>query len=56
LLVETIEEVGELFACEVPVEWFGDLVVVVLELVQPPGALGGVVEVVGGEHFALDEW
>jgi hypothetical protein len=40
LLVETIEEVGELFACEVPVEWFGDLVAVVLELVQPAGDLG----------------
>jgi hypothetical protein len=54
-LVESIEELGEVLAGELPVERLGDLVVVAFELVQGSGDLGGVVEVVGGERLALDD-
>jgi hypothetical protein len=40
-LVESVEELGEVLAGEVPVERLGDLVVVALELVQGSGDLGG---------------
>ena len=36
-------------------ERLGDLVVVAFELVERAGDLGGVVEVVGSEHLALDD-
>jgi hypothetical protein len=51
---EALEELAEVGAAEAPVEWFGDLVVVVLELVQAPGDEREVVEVVRCEQFALE--
>ena len=51
--VEACEEVCEVVAGERPVEGFGDLVVVALEVVQRAGELGGAGEVVGGKQLAL---
>ena len=42
-------------AGEVPLEWLGDLVVVVLEVVERLGDFSGALEVVGFEHLALDD-
>jgi hypothetical protein len=53
--VEACEEVREVVAGEGPVEWLGDLVVVVLEVVEGAGELGGAVEVVGSQQLALDD-
>ena len=53
--VEAFEEVCEVLAGEVPVERFGDLVVVALEVVQSAGELGGALKVVGGKQLALDD-
>ena len=54
-LVQTGHECGELGAGEVPCERLGDLVVVVLEVVEGAGDCGGVVEVVGVQELALDD-
>jgi hypothetical protein len=55
VFVEAGEEVCEVVAGEGPVEGFGDLVVVVFEVVECAGELGGAVEVVGGQQLALDD-
>ena len=49
------DEVGEVMAGEVPLERFGDLVVVAFEGVEAvdDSLQGG--EVVGGQDFALDD-
>ena len=52
---ETVEQRGEVVAGEVPVEGFGDLVPVVLEVVQGAGEVGEAVEVVRLEDLALDD-
>src|SRR5712691_6348987 len=55
VLVEAVEELGEVLAGEAPVERFRDLVVAALELVEGAGEGGGAVEVVGVEQLALDD-
>ncbi len=55
MLVEAVEECGEVSAGEVPVKRLGDLVVAVLEGVERAGDGGGVVEVVGVQELALDD-
>jgi hypothetical protein len=52
---EAEDELVQVGAREAPVEGFGDLVVVALELVQGAGEVSEVVEVVGCEQFALDD-
>ena len=54
-LVEPVEQIGEVLAGEVPLERLGDFVVAVLEGVERPCELGGVLEVVGVEQLALDD-
>ena len=54
-MIEPAEQVGEVVLGEVPLEGLGDLVVVLLERVQDPRELGGVVEGVGDACFAFDD-
>jgi hypothetical protein len=55
VFLEAGQEVCEVVAGERPVEGFGDFVVVVLEVVEGAGELGGAGEVVGCQQLALDD-
>ena len=52
---EAFEQGGEVVAGEVPLEGFGDLVLVALEDVEGARDLWEVGEVVGLEHLALND-
>ena len=55
VLVEAVEELGEVLAGEAPGERLRDLVVAALELIECAGGRGGALEVVGVEQLALDD-
>jgi len=52
---ETVDQRGQVVACEAPVEGLGDLVPVLFERVERASNVCDVLEVVGLEQFALQD-